>query len=59
MNDLLSLLNRKVKIFEKDINENEKEIRNLLENSKVLVLGGAGTIGQATTRELFKRKPKI
>ena len=23
-----------------------------------LVLGGAGTIGQATTKEIFKRNPK-
>ena len=58
MNELLSLLNRKEKIFEEDVNNSESEIRDLLETAKVLVIGGAGTIGQATTRELFKRNPK-
>ena len=58
MNQLLYLLNRKEKIFKEDINNNEQEINELLVNSKVLVIGGAGTIGQATTREIFKRNPK-
>tara|TARA_Y100001970_G_scaffold86868_1_gene109607 strand:- start:9569 stop:10759 length:1191 start_codon:yes stop_codon:yes gene_type:complete len=58
MNELLSLLNRKEKIFEEDVRANENKIRSLLKSSKVLVIGGAGTIGQATTRELFKRNPK-
>ena len=42
-------------MFKKDIDNNEKEIHELLKNSRVLVIGGAGTIGQATTREIFKR----
>ena len=58
MNQLLSILNRKEKMFKNDIDNNEKEIHELLKNSRVLVIGGAGTIGQATTREIFKREPK-
>ena len=58
MNQLLSILNRKEKMFKNDIDNNEKEIHELLKNSKVLVIGGAGTIGQATTKEIFKREPK-
>ena len=30
----------------------------LLKNCKVLVIGGAGTIGSAVTLEIFKRNPK-
>ena len=58
MNQVLHLLNRKEKIFKEDIDKNEKEINELVLNSKVLVIGGAGTIGQATTKEIFKRNPK-
>jgi len=58
MNQILHLLNRKEKIFKEDIHNNEKEISESLFNSKVLVIGGAGTIGQATTKEIFKRNPK-
>ena len=28
------------------------------EDSKILVIGGAGSIGQAVTKEIFKRQPK-
>ena len=44
--------------IETDIHNHEKEISESLFDSKVLVIGGAGTIGQATTREIFKRNPK-
>ena len=58
MNQILHLLNRKEEIFKEDIHNHEKEISESLFDSKVLVIGGAGTIGQATTREIFKRNPK-
>ncbi len=31
----------------------------MVANSRFLVIGGAGSIGQAVTREIFKRKPKV
>ena len=31
----------------------------MVQNSKFLVIGGAGTIGQAVTREIFRRKPEV
>jgi FlaA1/EpsC-like NDP-sugar epimerase len=31
----------------------------LVEGSRFLVIGGAGSIGQAVTREIFKRHPKV
>ncbi len=57
MNNLLSLINRDEELFLDDICSNEKILRELISNSRILVIGGAGSIGQATTKELFKRNP--
>lgn len=46
-------------IFEKDINSNLKEITRVIKNSRFLIIGGAGTIGQAVTKEIFKYSPKL
>lgn len=54
----LSLINRKNTLFDKDIEENKVELEEEVSNSSFLVLGGAGTIGQAVTKEIFKRNPK-
>jgi len=55
--DILSLLKREELLFTEDVANLEGEFRELLKGSKVLVIGGAGTIGQATSREIFKRDP--
>ena len=52
-----SLLNRKNSLFEKDINAYEDEIFDIINNSSFLVLGGAGSIGRAVVKEIFKRNP--
>ncbi len=49
--DRLSLLN-------KDILNHEMELKEIISKSKFLVIGGAGSIGQSVTKELFKRNPK-
>ena len=36
----------------------EQKLNEIIENSSFLVLGAAGSIGQAVTKEIFKRKPK-
>ena len=54
----LSLIGRKDPLFIDDINKNNSILKSLLENSRVLVIGGAGSIGQAVTKEIFKRNPK-
>ncbi len=54
----LRLIGRNDKIFVKDINHYEKKILDIVSKSKFLVLGGAGSIGQAVTKEIFKRNPK-
>lgn len=56
--DLLKLIGRSKQLFKEDVDKLEKEIYSLVSNSTFLVLGGAGSIGQAVTKEIFKRDPK-
>lgn len=55
--DILSLIGRKTELFQNDINNYENSLRKEVEQSKFLVIGGAGSIGQAVTKEIFKRNP--
>ena len=59
MDHILDMVGRTQPLFEKDILNREKELTDLIENSSFLVIGGAGTIGSAICRELFKRNPKV
>lgn len=56
--EILPLIGRSEELFHFDINQYERELYQTISESSFLVLGGAGTIGQATTKELFKRNPK-
>jgi len=58
MNVLTSLLGRDEELLEKDIHNNEEQLSELIRLSRFLVLGAAGSIGQAVTKEIFKRNPK-
>lgn len=53
----LKLIGRNKELFNSDIENNSKEINSIVSNSSFLVLGGAGTIGKAVTKEIFKRNP--
>ena len=55
--DILKLVGRTSPLFEYDIADRNKELKDLVSNSRFLVIGGAGSIGQAVTREIFKRNP--
>ncbi len=55
---LLSLIGRNDDLFLNDISSLEREIGAKVRNSRFLVIGAAGSIGQAVTREIFKREPK-
>ena len=44
-------------MFSKDIQNYESQLSNLVGTSRFLVIGGAGSIGQAVTKEIFKRNP--
>jgi len=55
---ILSLIDRTEPLFFEDIAESEEELQCVISRSSFLVLGGAGSIGQAVTKEIFKRNPK-
>ena len=55
--DILKLIGRTAPLFDDDISSRRKELKALVTSSRFLVIGGAGSIGQAVTREIFKRNP--
>jgi FlaA1/EpsC-like NDP-sugar epimerase len=57
MNDILSLIGRNELLFINDIKSYQEKLSQIVSASKFLVLGGAGSIGQAVTKEIFKRNP--
>ena len=58
MNKILNLIGRKKELFNQDIKKNNNELKEIVSSSTFLVIGGAGSIGQAVTKEIFKRNPK-
>lgn len=56
--DILKLIGRSQPLFEKDISTHESALGKKVADSSFLVLGGAGSIGQAVVKEIFKRNPK-
>ncbi len=58
MNKILELIGRTSELFTKDIQIKNTDLQNIVLNSTFLVIGGAGSIGQAVTKEIFKRNPK-
>ena len=57
--NILEVIGRSKNLFEQDIQKNQKEIEKLVSESRFLVVGGAGSIGQAVVKEIFKRNPKL
>ena len=55
--NILKLIGRTAPLFDDDIFSRRKELEELVSNGRFLVIGGAGSIGQAVTREIFKRNP--
>ncbi|AGC78684.1 polysaccharide biosynthesis protein [Nonlabens dokdonensis] len=55
--NILNLIGRNHLLFKTDIEDNEKVLSNKVGSSSFLVLGGAGSIGQAVVKEIFKRNP--
>ncbi|HAS8402756.1 TPA: UDP-N-acetylglucosamine 4,6-dehydratase [Vibrio vulnificus] len=58
MNPILPLIGRTNALFTQDIAQHEAELSRIVSQSRFLVLGGAGSIGQAVTKEIFKRHPQ-
>jgi len=55
----LSLIGREMELFDTDLTEHGAVLEELVSTSRFLVIGAAGSIGQAVTREIFKRDPKV
>jgi len=56
--DVLNLIGREKELFKEDINKHDRELSDMVSGSSFMVIGGAGSIGQAVVKEIFKRKPK-
>jgi len=54
---ILELIGREKELFSTDVQNSEAKLTRVVSSSRFLVLGGAGSIGQAVTREIFKRNP--
>ena len=57
MNDL-QMIGRSKSLFDDDLFNLEEVLKQKIRESSFLVIGGAGTIGQAVTEEIFKRAPQ-
>jgi len=55
--NVLELIGRSKNLFDQDINAYADELKKIVSNSRFLIIGGAGSIGQAVTIEIFKRQP--
>jgi len=57
--DLLSVIGRSRRLFDEDIHCHEAALSAAVREGRFLVIGGAGSIGQAVTREIFQRHPRV
>ena len=55
--NILNLIGRNELLFNNDISTNETQLKEIVSTSRFLVIGAAGSIGQAVTKEIFKRNP--
>jgi FlaA1/EpsC-like NDP-sugar epimerase len=56
--NILKLIGRDTELFQSDLAEYEAQLRQIVSGVRFLVIGGAGSIGQAVVREIFKRNPR-
>ncbi|MFZ4699453.1 MAG: UDP-N-acetylglucosamine 4,6-dehydratase [Candidatus Methylumidiphilus sp.] len=57
--NILELIGRERPLFDVDVLGHAQQLSALVAGSRFLVIGAAGSIGQAVTREIFKRGPKV
>jgi FlaA1/EpsC-like NDP-sugar epimerase len=57
--NILELIGRDRPLFDADVLGHAQQLSALVAGGRFLVIGGAGSIGQAVTREIFKRDPKV
>ena len=53
MNILFSLIGRVKPLLTNDIATFDNELKDLVQNNRFLVIGGAGSIGQAVTKKKY------
>ena len=58
MTSILKLIGRNKELFTGDISKHSSALLEIVSESNFLVIGGAGSIGQAVVKEIFKRHPK-
>jgi FlaA1/EpsC-like NDP-sugar epimerase len=56
--DYLSLIGRNDVLFASDVSSKEDYLKEIICKSRFLIIGGAGSIGQAVTNEIFRRDPR-
>jgi len=56
--NILPLIGRDRELFSQDISFYNNELSAIVSTTSFLVIGGAGSIGQAVVKEIFKRRPK-
>jgi FlaA1/EpsC-like NDP-sugar epimerase len=56
--NILELIGRTEPLFAADIANHEAELSAAVAGGRFLVIGGAGSIGQAVAREIFRRQPR-
>ncbi|HBE66552.1 MAG TPA: UDP-N-acetylglucosamine 4,6-dehydratase [Planctomycetaceae bacterium] len=56
--ELIRLIGREAAIFQQDMAKHEGELEERIKTSRFLVVGGAGSIGGAVVKELFRRNPR-
>src|SRR3712207_639541 len=57
--DILKLIGRDEELFGADVARREPALSAAVAEGRFLVIGGAGSIGQAVTREIFRRGPRV
>jgi FlaA1/EpsC-like NDP-sugar epimerase len=56
---ILALIGRTSTLFGVDGDNLSEDLSSLVKGSSFLVIGGAGSIGQAVVKEIFKRSPRV
>lgn len=57
--NIQSLISRDASLLTPDLIRYETNLKEMVKNARFLVIGAGGTIGQAVTREIFKREPAV
>lgn len=55
---ILELIGRDSELFAEDIFSTSNELERMVSSSSFLIIGGAGSIGQAVAKEIFRRNPR-